>query len=76
MDRVSDVTPYDPGPVAMALLGALVLALIIVILLAAVHCAVLDPSDVQCRGGNWGQNIREVILELAPILIALIVVRR
>jgi hypothetical protein len=70
------VTPYDPGPAAMMLLAALVLALVAVIVLAAVHCAVLDPSDAQCRGGQWGTNIREVILELAPILIALIALRR
>src|SRR4051812_42070121 len=67
--------PYNPALVAMMLLAVLVLAGVAVILLVAAHCLVLDPADAQCRSG-WGEKIRDMILELAPILIALIVVRR
>lgn len=65
---------FDISKWAMILLGIIILAVIIVWLIITVRCTIWFVPE--CLQKEWGRAFQEWLLEIIPILVAIIMVRR
>jgi hypothetical protein len=64
--------PFDVGRAAFYLLAALVACGIFLSLMVGIRCTFFGAGEPQCAERQWGQQIRDWIETMVPILIAII----